>query len=233
MKYLKKYESEDKFENEFKDWNNLSEEERKVKAKKTVPRLGVNALNVISKMETGKEYTFKELNAKSQTINSLIINNCIIHNRKTIYKNIEDFITSASSKNGYYEISHDFLWNIQYYEDLEKGLNPKPQKYIRKNDKFKIGDYVVGNIKIRKDMSGDFLNYVLFINNNVGQIVELYGEKQYKVKFLKIIKNDFEKKFNVINSDHNILLNESEIKTPTKEQLENYFIQKNANKYNL
>lgn len=245
MKYIKNFESlfddmyksaptesnfNPKYKNEFQNWNNLSEDERKKKVKEVVPRLGENALNIISKLETGKKYSFKELNAKVQTIDSLVIKGCLTHLDKAMLPNV---------KIGNFQISHDLLWEIQYYEDIRNNIIPTEKEYIRLNDKFKVGDLVTGNIKIRKDDAGKNLQKIIFINNSVGEIIEKWGENQYKVEFLDMVEDDIDNIFSnagtgrISHDDKIITLSEKELKIPTDEQIKTYNIQKKSKNYNL
>jgi len=140
--------------------------------------------------------------------------------------------------------------HIQLFEDFNEEMNkiinnlPDDADYRHLSQEFNIGDYVVGNIHISKDLSGKNLEQVLFINKRVGKIIELFGTKAYKVNFLEQIPADeFYSVFGKGNktpitiigekTSSNTILNKRQVRKPTKDEMKKYLIQKDANKYNL
>ena len=81
-------------------------------------KVSKKALEVLSKMEIGQEYSFKELNCHTQTLDSLLIHNCVKHVGSSLL---------PSHKIGKFKISQNLLDDIKYYEDVENGkIIPKP-----------------------------------------------------------------------------------------------------------
>ena len=96
-----------------------------IKVKKVKPKLGDNALLVLSKMEIDKEYSFEELGCKAQTLDSLLIRNCIKHVGAAML---------PSRKIGKFKISHNLLNDIKYMDDFDSGKIKRQDIIVGLND---------------------------------------------------------------------------------------------------
>jgi hypothetical protein len=96
-----------------------------IKVKSVEPKIGDNALKVLSKMEIDKEYSFEELGCKAQTLDSLLIRNCIKHVGAAML---------PSRKIGKFKISHNLLDGIKYMDDLRSGKIQKQDIIIGLNN---------------------------------------------------------------------------------------------------
>lgn len=137
---------------------------------------------------------------------------------------------------------------IEYFE-LDADYSKSDGLVFREHkvkELFKIGDYVVGNIHIAKDLAGENLKEALFINSHVGEIIELRGKpvNSYRVEFLEQIPpDDFYSVFGRGNNtgitilgdktSNKCVLNNREVRKPTEEELEDYLIKKDSQKYNV
>lgn len=107
-------------------------------------------------------------------------------------------------------------------------------KYIKHYDsieyELKEGDLVICNQEKYLD---DVKN---FINNNIGKIIHKHKDGQYRIAFAPDpnMKNSTKNFFHINPAKLLITtLEKSQVRKATQEEIEEYYIKKDANKYNL